>query len=66
VNTDGRRCSIESVCRHVMAAERRRVFSRINELAVDDGEHAEVARYLAGEFPTPGTLLGGPDADGAR
>ncbi len=50
----------------VMAGERSRVFARINELSVDDGEHAEVARYLAGAFPTPGTLLGGPDADGAR
>jgi hypothetical protein len=49
-----------------MAGERSRVFARINELAVDDGPDAAAFRHLAGEFPTPGTLLGGPDADGAR
>lgn len=41
------------------AAERSHVFSRVNELAVDGGEHAQTYRYLADEFPTPGHLLGG-------
>lgn len=57
----GRRCEIEAVCVEVMASERSRVFSRINELAVDGGEYAEVYRDLAEHFPTPGTLLGGEE-----
>jgi hypothetical protein len=57
-----RRCASAEVCTDVMASERSRVFSRINELAVDGG----VYRYLADEIPTPGSILGGPDADGGR
>ena len=49
-----------------MAGERARVFARINELAVDSGEHAEVYRYLADELPTPGSILGGPDTEDTR
>lgn len=58
-----RRCGTPDECAEVMAGERARVFSRINELAVDGGEHAQVYRHLADEIPTPGATLGGPDTD---
>ncbi len=61
---DGLRyCLSTSACSENMASERARVFARINELAVDGGEYAEVYRYLADEIPTPGAMLGGPDTD---
>ena len=45
-------------CRATMAAERRRLFQRIQELAA---EGDETAIYLAGEFTRPEQLLGGED-----
>lgn len=53
-----RRCAGPVECAATLAAERRRVFDIIQAGAV---EGDEVARYLAAEFPTPGTLLGGDE-----
>ena len=53
-------CADLNECRRVMAAERRRVFRRMNELA---GAGDPVAEYLAGEFKRPEQLLGGEDDD---
>jgi hypothetical protein len=43
-----------------MAAERQRVFARIQELAADGDE---VGIYLAGEFASPEDLLGGSETE---
>lgn len=51
-----RACPSLEDCRKVMAAERQRVFSRIQEMAAA-GDEAGV--YLAGEFSEPGQILGG-------
>jgi len=51
-----RSCASLEDCRRVMAAERRRVFSRIQEMAADGDP---VGVYLAGEFREPGQILGG-------
>lgn len=61
-----RRCGSLDECAEIMAAQRSRVFSRINELAVDGGKHTQVYRYLAEEIPTPGSILGGPDSEDTR
>lgn len=53
-----RRCGSQDECATVMAAERRRVFRRIQELAADGSEAGEV---LESEFTSPDQLLGGPD-----
>jgi hypothetical protein len=52
----GRLCRSPEHCRDVMAEERQRVFNRIQRLAAA-GIPDFV--YLAAEFPTPDTLLGG-------
>lgn len=57
-----RRCASAQVCAEAMAAERQRVFGVIQEGAADGDP---TMRLLAGEFPTPGTLLGG-DSTGDR
>lgn len=51
-----RACADAAECRQRMAAERQRVFARIQELAADGDE---VGIYLAGEFTSPEDLLGG-------
>jgi hypothetical protein len=51
-----RACADLAECRERMAAERQRVFARIQELAADGDE---VGIYLAGEFTSPEDLLGG-------
>jgi hypothetical protein len=51
-----RSCASLAECREVIAAERQRVFQRINELAANGDPDAA---YLADEFPDPGKLLGG-------
>ncbi len=57
-----RRCGTAEMCRTLLAAERRRVFDRIGELATDGDP---IGVYLAGEFTHPEQLLGGtpPPAD---
>jgi len=57
-----RSCGTQGECRTRLASERVRVFDRIRELA-DAGDPA--AAYLAGEFTSPGQILGG-DADAAE
>lgn len=47
-------------CRGKMAAERRRVFERINDLAAAGDE---TAQYLAQEFSSPDQLLGGTEGE---
>jgi hypothetical protein len=54
-------CASPGECRRVMAAERRRVFRRIHELAAQGDD---TAAYLAGEFARPEQLLGGEDSGG--
>ncbi len=49
-------CGSLGECRRVMAAERRRVFRRISELAANGDE---TAAYLAEEFTNPEQILGG-------
>lgn len=49
-------CADLAECRAAMAAERRRVFRRINELAA--AGNADMA-HLAEEFTSPEQLLGG-------
>jgi hypothetical protein len=51
-----RSCASLDECASRMAAERQRVFARIQELAADGDE---VGVYLAGEFTSPEDLLGG-------
>jgi hypothetical protein len=53
-------CADLDECRRVVAAERRRVFRRINELAASGDE---TGIYLAGEFTGPEQLLGGFEGD---
>jgi len=55
-----RTCADLGECRRVMAAERRRVFRRINELAAGGDE---TAAFLAEEFTRPGQLLGGGEEE---
>ena len=51
-----RQCPSAETCSQVMAAERRRVFDRITEMA-QAGDPTGV--YLAEQFSTPDQLLGG-------
>jgi len=53
----GRPCRGPGECAALMAAERRRVFQRVNELAAAGDP---VAVYLAETFSGPDQLLGGP------
>jgi hypothetical protein len=53
-------CADLGECRRVMAAERRRVFARIQELAAQGDE---TAAYLAEEFTRPEQLLGGSEQE---
>ena len=51
-------CASQAECREAMAAERQRVFRRINErAALGDPDMA----YLADVFTNPGQMLGGED-----
>ena len=51
-----RECLTEQTCHQVMAAERERVFARIQQqAAAGDG----TAQYLLTQFTSPGQLLGG-------
>lgn len=52
-------CSDQDECRWLMAAERRRVFRRMSELAASGDE---AAAYLEQEFSSPDQILGGEDA----
>lgn len=58
--TGERVCANLDECHEVMAAERQRVFRRINELAAG-GDEAGI--YLSGEFAGPEQLLGGTGAE---
>ncbi|MEV0297002.1 hypothetical protein [Nocardia sp. NPDC050710] len=49
-------CGSQAECQRAMAAERGRIFVRINEKAVD-GDQAAI--YLADKFARPDQLLGG-------
>lgn len=49
-------CSSPEECGANMAAERQRVFRRINELSAAGDP---TAAYLEGEFTNPGQMLGG-------
>ena len=51
-------CASAGMCHLVMAAERRRVFQRIQERAAEGDEDA---RYLAEIFTSPDQLLGGAE-----
>jgi hypothetical protein len=51
-----RACADLAECRERMAAERQRVFARIQELAADGDE---TGIYLAEQFTSPEDLLGG-------
>ena len=53
-------CGSPGECAGVMAAERQRVFRRLNELAASGDP---IAADLAEDFPGPGHLLGGPDGE---
>jgi hypothetical protein len=55
-------CTDPHECARTLAAERRRVFRRIQELSTTDGEPGEAAAYLEGVFTHPDQLLGGPGA----
>ena len=55
-------CASQAACRDVMAAERRRVFRRIQEGAADG--QPDMA-YLAEEFSDPEQLLGGGSDEGS-
>lgn len=54
-----RRCATVGECAEVMAAERRRVFDRIGELAAQGDE---VAQFLAADLTSSDELLGGPES----
>jgi hypothetical protein len=56
-------CTDAAECHRAMAAERQRVFRRINELAATG--NADMA-YLAEEFTSPEQLLGGGPDDGCE
>lgn len=56
----GRVCADPGECHRAIAAERQRVFRRIQELAASGDE---TAAYLAGEFTRPEQLLGGSGQD---
>ncbi len=56
-----RACASQAECHEVMTAERQRVFRRIQEGAAAGSPDMA---YLAGEFTSPGQLLGGGEGDG--
>lgn len=56
-------CESPRQCHEVMATERARVFTRINELAADGDP---TAAYLAEQFGTPQNLLGGGAPEGGQ
>jgi hypothetical protein len=58
---NARVCASQAACSETMAAERQRVWRRINELAAGGDATGE---FLAGEFTDPGQILGGGDAGG--
>jgi hypothetical protein len=58
---NARVCVSQAACREAVAAERKRVWRRINELAAGGDPAGE---SLAGEFTGPGQLLGGGDDGG--
>jgi hypothetical protein len=53
-----RACASPETCRETMAAERQRVWRRINEMAASGDPDGE---FLAGEFTDPAQILGGGD-----
>jgi hypothetical protein len=55
-----RLCADPDECARTVAAERRRVFRRIQELSTTDGDVGEAAGYLESVFTNPDQLLGGP------
>jgi len=57
-DSGARACASPQMCRETMAAERQRVWQRINELAAGGDP---VGAYLAEEFTDPGQILGGGD-----
>jgi hypothetical protein len=52
-------CPTIEACHLVMTSQRQQLYDRIQELAAAGDE---TAIYLAGEFSSPGQMLGGPDA----
>lgn len=60
-DSGARVCASPQVCSETMAAERQRVWQRINEMAADGDPTGE---FLAGEFTDPGQIFGGGDAGG--
>jgi hypothetical protein len=56
-----RACATRDECRRLMAAERRRVFRRISELAACGDD---TAAFLEGEFSSPEQILGGGQEPG--
>jgi hypothetical protein len=53
-------CADPQECARTLAAERRRVFRRIQELSATDGAAGEAGAYLETVFTNPDQLLGGP------
>jgi hypothetical protein len=60
-----RSCHSRAACSLVMAAERRRVYVRLQDMAgqTEDRYSAEIAAYILAGIDGPGDILGGRDGE---